>query len=258
MSSSVAAAPEQSQLVQVESLERLSYLAAGGVMIALVASGFRLFYLHGLNAAGKPVTQPIAGLVYFHGALMTAWIIFFVVQSSLIVRGNRSLHMKLGAAGVALYSLIVPVGVATALLSAHYYPAPADPPWGPQRFLTVPLSAILCFALLVGIGLLYRRKPMVHRPMMMLGTLSAVDAGIARIHAVRLLLFQASHGSLFGTLWVPTIIAAFLFGLLKLAVTRRWDRYYAMGFWVMVLVVAAFAYVSTTNWWFQLALLVRR
>ena len=258
MSSAIAAAPERSHQFQVERLERLSYLAAGGAMIALVAAGFRLFYLHGLNAAGKPVTQPIAEFVYFHGVLMTGWILFFVVQSSLIVRGNRSLHMRLGAAGIVLYSLIVPVGVATALLSAHYHPAPANPPWGPQRFLAIPLSAIFGFAILAGIGLLYRRKPAVHRPMMMLGTLSAASAGIARIPAVRQTFFQASHGSLFGTMWPPTLIAAVLFGLLKVTVTRRWDRYYAVAFSIMVLVVAGFAYVSTTGWWYRLALLVRR
>ncbi len=258
MSSVVVAAPGQSPQFQVERLERLSCLAAGGVMIALVATGFRLFYLHALNAAGKPVTQPIAGLVYVHGILMTAWIIFFTVQSSLIVRGNRSRHMKLGAAGVVLYSVIVLVGVATALLSEHYKPANANPPWGPERFLTVPLAAIFGFAILVGIGLLYRRKPAVHRPMMMLGTLSAVGAAIARIGAIRQPFFHASHGSLFGTNWAPVIVAAVLFGLLKLAVTRRWDRYYAIAFSIMALLVIAFAYASTTTWWYQLALLVRR
>ena len=188
---------------------------------------------------------------------MTAWIIFFTVQSSLIVRGNRSRHVKMGAAGVVLYSVIVVVGVATALLSAHYRPANGNPPWGPERFLTVPLAAIFGFAILAGVGLLYRRKPAVHRPMMMLGTLSAVGAGIARIPAIRQSFFQASNGSLFGTLWAPVIIAAVLFGLLKLAVTRRWDRYYARAFSIMALLVAAFAYASTTSWWYRLALLVR-
>jgi uncharacterized membrane protein SirB2 len=258
MSSAIVASPEHDHRFPVEGLERLTYLVAGGAMIALVAAGFSHFYLHGMNAVGKPVTQPIAGLVYFHGALMTVWIIFFTVQSSLIVGGNRSRHMKLGTAGAVLYSVIVLVGGATALLSARYHPANGNPPWGPERFLTVPLSALLGFAILVGIGLLYRRKPSVHRPMMMLGTLSAAGAGIARIREIRQPFFQASHGSLFGTNWAPVIVAAVLFGLLKLAVTRRWDRYYAMAFSILALVVAAFAYASTTGWWYQLALLVRR
>jgi len=64
MSSAIVAAPEQSRQFQVERLERLTYWVAGGVMIALVAIGFRHFYLQGLNAAGKPVTQPIAGFLF--------------------------------------------------------------------------------------------------------------------------------------------------------------------------------------------------
>jgi hypothetical protein len=257
MSSVTAAVPVPSPQTQVERLERLTYLIAGGVMAAMVGAGFHRFYQHGLNVLGKPVTRQIAGLVYIHATLMTGWIIFFIVQSSLIVRGNRSLHMKVGAAGVVLYSLMVAVGTATALLSAHYNPAGAHPPWGAQRFLTVPLTAIYGFALLAGIGLLYRRKSAVHRPMMMLGTLFAVGAGIDRIRPIRQPFFQASLGSLFTTHWMPVIIAAALLGLLKLALTRRWDRYYATGLAIMVLVSAAGAYVSTMGWWFQLARLVR-
>jgi hypothetical protein len=258
MSSITAAVPLPGPQFQVDGLERLTYLIAGGAMAAMVCVGFHQFYLHGLNALGKPVTRQIAGLVYIHGTLMTGWIIFFIVQSSLIVRGNRSLHMKLGAAGVVLYALIVAVGTVTALLSTHYNPAGAHPPWGPQRFLTVPLTAIYGFAVLAGIALLYRRKRGVHRPMMLLGTLFAVSAGIARIGAIRQPFFQASHGSLFTTYWMPPIIAAVLVGLLKLALTRRWDRYYATGLAIMVFIAAAGAYISTTGWWLQLAYLVRR
>lgn len=258
MGSAVAAAIDPGRGLQVERLERLSYLAAGVIMIALVATGFRRFYLHGLNVVGRPVTQPIAGLVYVHGTLMTAWVIFFIVQSSLIVRGDRSLHMKLGAAGFVLYLLIVPAGVATALLSAHYGPANAHSPWGPQRFLAVPLAAMVGFAILVGIGLVNRHKPAVHRPMMMMGTLFTVAAGIARIRALHRPFIQASHGSIFAAEFMPVIAVAILLGLLKLAFTRRWDRYYAVGFSVMVLVSAAFAYFSATSWWFQLTSLLRR
>lgn len=70
--SSAFAATEKSRQLQGEPLERLSYLVASGVMTTLVAGGFRQFCLHGTNPAGRPVTQPIARLVYLHAALMTA------------------------------------------------------------------------------------------------------------------------------------------------------------------------------------------
>lgn len=93
--------------------------------------------------------------------------------------------------------------------------------------------------------------------MMMMATLSAASAGIARIAAIRQTSFQIDHGSLFVTFWVAPIIAAVLLGLLKLALTRRWDRNYAAALFTMVFVAAAGTYISTTGWWFRLAHLIR-
>src|SRR5262249_36307526 len=59
-------------MAQTEHRERLFYLIAGLVVIAGVAIGFRMFYMHGLNDAGQSVTQQIAPLVYLHGVLMTS------------------------------------------------------------------------------------------------------------------------------------------------------------------------------------------
>ena len=76
MSSTIAAAPTRAPIAQTEHRERLFYLIAGLLMIASVAVGFRMFYMHGLNDAGQSVTQQTAPLVYIHGGLMTCWMIF--------------------------------------------------------------------------------------------------------------------------------------------------------------------------------------
>ncbi len=60
MSSTIAAAPTRAQMTQTEHRERLFYLIACLVMIAGVATGFRMFYMHGLNDAGQPVTRQTA------------------------------------------------------------------------------------------------------------------------------------------------------------------------------------------------------
>src|SRR5262245_17361180 len=70
VSSTIAAAPATAPMAQTEHRERLFYLIAGLVVIAGVAIGFRMFYMHGLNDAGQSVTQQIAPLVYLHGVLM--------------------------------------------------------------------------------------------------------------------------------------------------------------------------------------------
>src|SRR5882762_6193595 len=82
-------------------------------MLVGVAVGFHMFYLHGLNDAGQPVTQQSASLVYVHGGLMTCWMVLFALQCGLVTTGNRRLHMKVGMAAVVLYAVIVPIGVIT-------------------------------------------------------------------------------------------------------------------------------------------------
>jgi hypothetical protein len=54
VSLAVAAAPLRAQTTQTELRERLFYLIACLVMIAGVATGFHMFYLHGLNDVGLP------------------------------------------------------------------------------------------------------------------------------------------------------------------------------------------------------------
>lgn len=156
MSSTTAAAAARIQTVQTERNERLFYLMAALVMIAGVAIGFHMFYLHGLNDAGQPVTQQSARLVYIHGGLMTGWMILFLLQCGLVVKGNRRLHMRLGGAAVVLYVVIVPVGAIAALLQIHYADPPSFPPFGPYRFLMLPLTEIANFALFVGAAFLFR------------------------------------------------------------------------------------------------------
>lgn len=195
MSSNIAVAATRTQTIQTERRERLFYLIAGLVIMAGVAIGFRMFYLHGLNDARLPVTQQIAPLVYVHSGLMTCWMVLFLVQCSLVVKGNRRLHMRLGAIAVALYAIIVPIGVVTALLQIHYADPKSFSPFGPYRFLVLPLAEITNFALFVGAGFLVRRTPALHRALMLIGTLSVAQAGIGRISSLRNAFNHATHAA---------------------------------------------------------------
>jgi hypothetical protein len=253
MSTTVAAGSARGLTLQSEQRERLFYLIAGLVMIAGVAVGFHMFYLHGLNDAGQPVTQQIAALVYVHGGLMTCWMILFLLQCGLVVRGHWRLHMRVGKAAVGLYAVIIPIGVTTALLQIHYADPGSFPPFGPYRFLTLPLTEIANFTFFVGVAFLFRRRPEVHRPFMMMGTLSAAEAGIGRIGPIRNLFYQASHAAFFPTFWGSTVAVVLVLWLVKLAMTRRSERHFATALALFVASGLLSSYVSTTAWWLQLA-----
>jgi len=109
VSLTIAAAPVRVEATETELRERLFYLVACLAMIAGVAIGFHMFYLHGLNDSGQLVTHQSAPLVYVHAGLMTCWMVLLLLQCSLVVKGKRRLHMRLGRAAVALYVVIVPL-----------------------------------------------------------------------------------------------------------------------------------------------------
>jgi hypothetical protein len=222
-------------------------------MVCGVAIGFRMFYLHGLNDAGLPVTHQTAPLVYVHGGLMTGWMIVFLLQCVLVVRGNRRLHMRLGTTAVVLYVLIIPIGAIAALLQIHYAGPQSFAPFGPYRFLTLPLTEIVNFGLFVGVGFLTRRVTALHRALMTIGTLSVAQAGIGRIGSIRNVFFQTSHAGFFFTFWGSTVTTVLLLWLVKLAMTRRHDRYFSISIAVFVTSGLLSSYVSTTPWWFRIA-----
>jgi hypothetical protein len=156
VSSSSAVALTARAPISQERTERVFYRLAGCLLLVIVAMGFQNFYLHGRASSGGPVTQEIVPLVFLHGAAMPAWIIAFVVQSSLIVSGNRKLHVSLGIAAIALAAFLVIVGVTTAIASVHYNPDGYKDLSSARRFLSFMLTNILGFGILAASGLTAR------------------------------------------------------------------------------------------------------
>jgi hypothetical protein len=255
MSSSSAVAVASQIPVSRERIARMFYFLSACLLLFIVVIGFKQFYLHGRASDGGPVTQAILPLVVLHGVAMSSWIVLFVVQSSLIVRGNRKLHMSLGVAGALLAALLVVVGLTTAIASVHYNPDSYKQLWGARRFLSSMIVNILGFGILAGIGLNYRRRPEIHRPMMLLATLFvAGPAGLFRIPFIMNPVMGAIH-SIFAT-WVPMLILGTLLLVFKAAMTRSWDRYFAAGFAGIVFACVLQVFVSNTAWWYRLAGLV--
>ncbi len=252
MGSAITAAAA-TRAVPTERRERLFYLIACLAMISGVALGFHMFYLHGLNDAGQPVTRQSAPLVYVHAALMTCWMAFLLLQCGLVVKGNRRLHMRLGRAAIALYLIIIPFAVIAALLQVHYADPRSFPPFGPYRFLALPLTEIANFAIFIGAAFLFRRRAAVHRALMTIGTLAVAQAGIGRIALFRNAFSHATHAAFFPTFWGSTVVFILLLWLLKLGLTRRLDRYFTAAVALFIASGLLSSYIAITVWWPQLA-----
>jgi len=162
--------------VHVAPVDRRLYAWAAVFIPIIVFIGFaRSYYLKALFH-----TPALPGpLVHLHGIVMTLWVVLFVAQVSLIASHHTRVHQRVGVLGAVLAALIVVVGIATAISASARGAATAGQ--AGLKFLVVPLGDILVFAIPVAAALYFRRRPEIHKRLMLLGALALLDPAIARI-----------------------------------------------------------------------------
>jgi hypothetical protein len=162
--------------------DRPLYLLAAIVVPILVLAGFaRTYYLKGYFAT--PALPSL--IVHVHGIIMTAWVVLFIVQVTLVARRQTKLHQRLGIAGAVLAGLVFIVGILTALYAAaRFVNAPNLVPPGappPLPFLVIPLGDMVAFAILIGTALYYRKRLDIHKRLMLVAAVNITVPAIARI-----------------------------------------------------------------------------
>ena len=152
------------------------YIPAALVMSLVVIVGFGPSYFY------RPFTapsEPLTALVHIHGALMSLWIVLFLTQVSLIATRRADIHRRLGRLGILLLGLIVVVSVPMTLIAAnlggHHMPGP------PLPALALVSSLLAAFVVLAGLGLHFRHHSDVHKRLMLMATMAAVEAGVIRL-----------------------------------------------------------------------------
>ena len=156
--------------------ERLFYTGMAVAFLFIVFAGFaRTYYLR--PYFGTPQLTP---LLHLHGLIFTSWIVLLLAQTVLVAARRTAVHRRIGWAGAGLAALMVLVGTTTAVLRAKIVEVPPGAP-SPLVFLTIPLGDMLVFALLIGAGFYYRRRPDVHKRLMLLATVAILPAAVARL-----------------------------------------------------------------------------
>jgi hypothetical protein len=232
---------------------RLFYTSAAALLLVLMVLGFQHFYLHGKAYPGRELTPPIRNLLILHGIGMSAWMLLFLVQPLLIVTGNRRFHRMLGYMGAGLAACIVILGFRLGIEATLISP-PELRIWGlsPKQFMAVPIVSILIFAGFVGIGVWQRRRPEVHRPMMLLASLAAMSAAVSRIDAISDLYRGTVWESLFGPFFSTLAIGALLL-VIKWGMTCSFSRPFALGYAGLVAANVGIIQLATTSAWDEVA-----
>ena len=229
--------------------ERYFYSIAAVIMLLIAFVGFQPFYLGGEGMGGRKIAPELFPLVLVHGLAMSAWLILFLVQSLLILARNRRLHMKLGWSAIVVALAVAISGFMVSVQSVR--PVPELPFWGMtyRQFLLVMLAEVTLFTVFVLAGVLSRKRPEIHRAMLLLASLSILAGATVRMPILFPIFGTAGWAGIFGPIF--TLGAVFL--LVRSIMIRAVDRWFATGSAAMSLRYVAAAKCAVSDAWSRLA-----
>lgn len=172
------------------------------LMLLIVLIGFApSYFLRGAVFAPLPSL-----LVHVHGAVFSAWILLFVIQSSLVSTGHIHFHRKLGVLGAVIAGLMVVLGVLApfgtlrrgAVLPSFFTPA---------SFLIGNVIGILIFGAFVAVAIWKRNNSKVHKRIMFIANAMLMPPALGRMP------FMDAHPYLIGLIPLGMILALFVFDL---------------------------------------------
>ena len=160
--------------------KRVFYVGMAVTLLLVVAAGFLPGYYD--RALGA---EPLPGFVHVHAAFFALWMALLIVQAGLVAAERTSLHRRLGTAAALLVPVMLVLGYRTAIFGARrghpFWSAPDQPPPNAAlpfadslAFLIVPLGDLVLFTGFIAAALHYRKRPDVHKRLMVLGTIGGM------------------------------------------------------------------------------------
>jgi MYXO-CTERM domain-containing protein len=195
-------------------LERWSFAGMAILMLATSIAGFAPAIL---DTAGR--RGPVSAFAAIHGIVFFVWLLLFLVQSLLIRSGWVLWHRRLGMASFFVLLFMVPLGYETTIAMVRRgYDLSGDQGVGfstrgasldPQTASVFNLIDLAWFALLALGALWFRRRPAIHKRLMLFANIQLMGASLTHL---------LGHT---GLLTVGTVIGSFSLFLLA-AVARDW------------------------------------
>ena len=215
------------------------------MLLLLVIAGFYPYYLRGEGLAGRKISPQLATLVFVHGGAMTAWLLLFLVQTLLVSARKLRMHMRLGWSSLLVALVASTSGFMLAVQSVR--PVPDISFWGMtyRQFLLVMLTEVALFTLFVIAGVLARKRPKVHRAMMLLASLSMLAAATVRMPALARVFGDGGWVGIFG----PIFALGALLVVVRSVLVGAVDRWLVAGYVLLVAVyMAACAFAVSEPW----------
>jgi FtsH-binding integral membrane protein len=169
-----------STTLQVRGLvNRYFYFSMSLLFATLVVWGFSRTVNDNLFHATPP--RPL--LLWIHGAVFASWVVFFIAQSTLVRAHKVNWHRFLGWFGAGLATVMVPLGIAIAIIMARFDTLQFHQP-DADAFLAIPLYDMIAFGVIIALAIYWRKRAEFHRRLMFVGTCGLMDAPANRFDFV--------------------------------------------------------------------------
>jgi hypothetical protein len=221
-------------------IDKYFYLAMSLLMIAITVWGFG----HTVNDVLFRPAVPRPRILWVHSAVFSGWLLLFLLQSALVRTHNVRLHRTLGwfVAGVGV--AMIPLGIVTAIVLGRFdvrvlHEAGAD------AFEFISFGDVTIFTIWLALGIYWRKKPRLHRPIFFIATCGLIGAAFGRVPWI------AGH-----MLMYAFVDAILCLGVLRdLLVDRRIHRLYFIALPALAVAQYGIIYMITTppQWWVKMA-----
>ncbi|HEV2213718.1 MAG TPA: hypothetical protein VGR64_00430 [Terracidiphilus sp.] len=221
-------------------IDKYFYFAMALLIAVITVYGFsRTVDQHLFHAAPS---RPL--LLWFHGAVFTGWVAFYILQSALVRTHNVRIHRTLGWFGVALGACMVPLGFTIGVIMARFnkytlHQSDAD------AFLIVPFYDMVAFGTFFILAILWRSKPELHRRLLFIATCGLLAAPFGRFGSL------SDSGYFYACL-----DGVILLGVLRdLLVNRRIHKVYLFALPILALAqtIIVQAWLRASPWWVHIA-----
>jgi hypothetical protein len=157
------------------------YVALTAFMVGVVLVGFWPTYFGRLLRGD--IARPL--VVQIHGLVFVGWMALLVAQVVLAWRGRVQMHRRVGQWGIAYGALVLVMGVTVGIAAPvmHFHAGE----WTQDRaagFLLITFGDMVLFGSLFGAAVAYRRRPEIHKRLMVGATVALLFAAVGRISAL--------------------------------------------------------------------------
>ena len=189
-----------------------------GVIVMLILLNITAFMPAMVNESTRNVALPLTPIVTVHAILGAAWLLLFLVQVVFVASGRIALHRRLGIVGAVLVFCFTVSGILTVIaevrrgfdLSGDLTRLPPQPGTDLSASLMGQIYFFMLFGILAGAALYFRKRPAIHKRLMLL----AVLGGVMPTPVAHLI----GHWSVLQPWTVPIFLLSLLFSLLLIVI----------------------------------------